>query len=760
MILHYLKVALRNLWKYRTHSLISVLCLAVGITFFTVMSMFVARLGLYRDLPGYEHRAMIRKEIGFLNMGDLERLQAMNMPELEDIIVGAHYSSQAEMTVIDRNGRELPYLAWYRLVNGAYFPGYDFEHIDGKIDLLAEDEVVVTEAFARRIMGEENPIGLTLHKPARAKGEIENFRIVGVVKGENSFNFNFDYDQTEVYFPMSYDKRVPASVEKILKPGVGIREFNERLNSVRTDMSDERSKLSAYLIKDRHSKNIYVESFGYFIASLILLSGIVNFLKFIIQMFYNRQRELAIRKCVGSSTAGTFCLLFAECFCMMTVAGLFSMALSELCYVFAGYYLPSVVLGSISLPDMYLSNLKVYWVVLVVCMFITLYPVWRMRRATIIHMVMVGTRRHVFRNVMIGVQMAISLFFIGGTCVTGMALNEVIKGGANYLTEEEEGRIILMNINTGTFHKNREAVISEIRTLPEVEAHTVMTHEADGTTWLWPYQHGNTSYEVSIMMGHPDYFDFFRVPMEGKKVEAEPGSNWIYVSQKFHERLLADSVSGTVNLNHTDYQIAGIYPELYKEKGNKRTIGSAFIVLPNEVKYYIRIHPKADVHDAMDKITSICRKYVPETLPLEIRLLTDKKGTGESIQNSIFYGMMILAFISILVVILSVYSAISMDTVSRQKEVAIRKINGATPKIIAWMFGRTYIITYLIVFLILYPISRSLLIITMGSEFEVVYRLDWPIFLFFGMALLIFLVTAFKIWQIMHINPATIIKKE
>jgi hypothetical protein len=48
----------------------------------------------------------------------------------------------------------------------------------------------------------------------------------------------------------------------------------------------------------------------------------------------------------------------------------------------------------------------------------------------------------------------------------------------------------------------------------------------------------------------------------------------------------------------------------------------------------------------------------------------------------------------------------------------------------------------------------------MGSEFEVVYRLDWPVLLFFGMALIIFLVTAFKIWQIMHINPATIIKKE
>ena len=152
MILHYLKVALRNLLKYRTHSLISVLCLAVGITFFTVMSMFVARLGMYRDLPGYEHRAMIKKEIGFLNVGDLERLQAMNIPELEDIIVGAHYSSKAEMTVIDRNGRELPYLVWYKLVNGAYFSGHSFEHIDGNIGLLANASVTTTSSSARSPM--------------------------------------------------------------------------------------------------------------------------------------------------------------------------------------------------------------------------------------------------------------------------------------------------------------------------------------------------------------------------------------------------------------------------------------------------------------------------------------------------------------------------------------------------------------------------------------------------------------------------------
>ena len=119
-----------------------------------------------------------------------------------------------------------------------------------------------------------------------------------------------------------------------------------------------------------------------------------------------------------------------------------------------------------------------------------------------------------------------------------------------------------------------------------------------------------------------------------------------------------------------------------------------------------------------------------------------------------------MAFISVLVVTLSIYSAISMDTVSRQKEVAIRKINGATPKIIGWMFGRTYIITFLVVFILLFLLTRPLLIVMMGAKFDFAYRFDWPLLIGLGMALLIFLVTAFKIWRIMHVNPATIIKKE
>lgn len=37
MIQHYLKTAIRNLLKYKTHSIISAICLSVGMTCFSII---------------------------------------------------------------------------------------------------------------------------------------------------------------------------------------------------------------------------------------------------------------------------------------------------------------------------------------------------------------------------------------------------------------------------------------------------------------------------------------------------------------------------------------------------------------------------------------------------------------------------------------------------------------------------------------------------------------------------------------------------
>lgn len=59
MIAHYLKVSLRSLLKYKTHSLISALCLSVGIVCYTLVCFFVQEINKAENLPDSERRIRI-----------------------------------------------------------------------------------------------------------------------------------------------------------------------------------------------------------------------------------------------------------------------------------------------------------------------------------------------------------------------------------------------------------------------------------------------------------------------------------------------------------------------------------------------------------------------------------------------------------------------------------------------------------------------------------------------------------------------------
>ena len=694
----------------------------------------------------------------FLTLDNIDYLHSLHMEEMDSLIVVSFSQIDIEAICIDQYQRELPYMAKFRLANERYFPAYGLKVIAGNARMLNENEVVIHEKFARRAFGDENPIGLSIGVNRGKEGELRTYRIVGIVSGKV-------YSEevcTDIYFPLSFLPKAAFSVETTIKKGVSIQAFKERMNQVYMEPGNEDSRMRISSYDDRYKRVMWIELGGLLIGSLILLSGIINFLKFIIQMFYNRQRELAIRKCVGSSITGLFLLLFAECFCMMTMALLLSMCISEITYTFASIYMVEEMTSWFSLTDVYWVQFKVYLGVLLICMLICLYPVWRIRLTSIIHMVMVGTRRHVFRNVMIGIQMVISLFFVGSTCIIALVIDENTLHPISYLSEEEKEHTLEMKINSVRLGTNLDAILSDVKALPEVEA-SIQTMFGIGFGSIEQYFNAQQSYHVRVQVGNPDYFRFFKIPMTGKEVEPFSG-NYIYVSKEFNEQLMKDSIQGVVKVDNVEYQIAGIYEHLHGETEGvvQSYIGTAF--RPNmrttEGGYvYFRMAPHADAHAMKEKIITIIRKYVPETLPLEIRHLTDKEKSYQNTAIMMYYGILILAFISLLVVALSVYSAISMDTISRQKEVAIRKINGATPKVIAWLFGRIYILTYLIVFAIVLPFGKQIAIITF-NEFYAPYRWDWVIIIFFSMALLIFLVTAFKIWRIMHINPASIIKKE
>ena len=121
-----------------------------------------------------------------------------------------------------------------------------------------------------------------------------------------------------------------------------------------------------------------------------------------------------------------------------------------------------------------------------------------------------------------------------------------------------------------------------------------------------------------------------------------------------------------------------------------------------------------------------------------------------------------LSAISLLIAVLSIYSAISLDTKGRQKEIAIRKITGATPRTIGLLFGRLYILLLTIGFGVAFPLVYYIFHTIMGNDLKDFsinfYRIGACSLVCISMVILITI--GYKIYRIMKLNPAEVIKSE
>ena len=124
MITHYLKVALRNLLKYKAHSFISAICLAIGITCFCLTNYFIDIVTAQTDLPDYERRislACCSEDTAadiYWKLDDIRYLDEQSITGM-DSLVTASFPRNTEITVINKNQQELPFIIKYQCVSSS-----------------------------------------------------------------------------------------------------------------------------------------------------------------------------------------------------------------------------------------------------------------------------------------------------------------------------------------------------------------------------------------------------------------------------------------------------------------------------------------------------------------------------------------------------------------------------------------------------------------------------------------------------------------
>ena len=152
---------------------------------------------------------------------------------------------------------------------------------------------------------------------------------------------------------------------------------------------------------------------------------------------------------------------------------------------------------------------------------------------------------------------------------------------------------------------------------------------------------------------------------------------------------------------------------------------------------------------------------LPENITYQTKTFLDNIHEVQAIEYNLKDIIFFFAIVSIIITLLGVYSSITLDTERRQKEVAIRKVNGANVPQIILLFARLYIILLLCSAVIAFPLVYAALML--WKQMYTVF-FDCGFLFWFCIFLIVTFITAitilFRILRVARSNPAEVIKNE
>ena len=785
MVKHYLKMAIRQILKNKVQYLLSIVGIAIGLLCFSMTSYYIRRFNSQFTVWSNNDRMAnlyVKSEKNKYNEPyipgkELQALMSNPVAGMEKIAYSYSYD-KANITISNAGQEEIPFQCSFQNITEDFPVIFGIQTLEGEMPVWTPGEVWISESSARRIFGEDNPIGKTLYfsRADTDTSAVQYSTISAVVRDLPDGS----REKNDFYFPeisvINPDRKY-SNVVVLLEKGVSSTEINQRLRKQLPVFGKNNDNyLAVMTFKEEMYKpdNLGAPLFIPLIGALILIAAMINFLKFCIQSFYNRTKELSLRKNLGSGSVGLFCLLFSEIAILFLLSALVSFVMIEwFIPVFYQYLASKEVINEnmlIHLPTLIWQELEYLCLLFIICLLIAAWAVFRVKHISLLEGVKGGKRqKHGVRNFMLGVQLFICFLFISGAIGIGY-IHQLVDGKRNNtLTEEECTRIWKVELWEPQLQGHEEEIVSRIRTLAGVEDIVLdrISSYPDYKTKREETIHG-IEYAVSS-----NYSDFMNLKIEGRMPRS---SNEIVVSRSLIWELEKEGETNpsSVRLGDRTFQITGIYEQLpFEPLYTREQISRAnqyhrftFLSVPEKADYrtaYIKCMPGQE-QDVRKGILSIVRSKLPESIPF---LLTTKQEErfryigGEKMMSELF---MLLSVISLIITVLGIYSAITLDTYSRQKEVAIRKINGAGPRVISLLFGKLYI--RLLVIAAIPSLAIVYLFLRMLISKKVVISAEWlnnPVLwlsIIFLTTTIVFITVAYRIWLISRLNPAEVIKSE
>lgn len=796
MLLHNLKVALRNILKYKVQTLGSILSLAIGMVTLATVHSFLQnfRMASINHEPYYDRVYNLRfdsiqkrqSENSICINGDIVRaVKANGGPRCIEqgpyAPNGMLTGGWAEFALSGKTRRKMQLDAVPLDRNYPNFVGIRSAITGEKIKVLGPHDAIINEKQAKQIFGDKNPVGASI----RLTKNYGNYQLRLVDVYQDLSLTELDMSSSALFYSpceledMDSDQFNAGNLYVVLKEGCTPQQLKAEVNGRLKPLG---LKVKTEKLKDRlseeYSSVAIARSITYLIGSLILLAAIIGFLRMQTQLFWMRRREISLRITNGATRLQLFSMFATEVLVIVLVAYFVAVLMgSWICDYLARPQFAEITSELGTFSHLYLYSLVIGLVVMMLCLAIIWIVLSRIcKRTQALESGMRRSHNHWFRNTMLGVQVMISMFFLG---VTFCLLCWVGKmADFNHIPDDERAYEQSLFLQTNAA-ENGQRLRDKLIHLPQVERwipygcgfwqlnELAENEKFSKAAWQGDsyVSYSNVSHYKIQTASDTSYLDFFKI-----KVNWKPKVNrkkCILVNEELYKYMRQYHIAPNdiLTVDEMDsYQIAGTFQSVPYEGSMKTDIYSFIVIDPKEAydaRHYILVAKPGEYKEMQIAVDRMIQKLEPAVVKPMSSNLRDYMARSmfalEILQNIAW----ILAIVSLAICLISIFSTVMLDTQTRKKEVAIRKVNGALTKDIAKLFGRTYLVITLIA-MVFAVVAMLLFHIVLSQMFDMVeinpaFPISLSVVIVIGF---IAVIIACQVRKIMKVDPSEILAKE
>lgn len=823
MLIHHLKTAWRNLLKYKTQNIISILCLSVGVVCFSVVFQFMYHIAIdyyftniddstvyfeaYERTENDEKEPLLapdgsdiqRKSIAF-NREFYERLYQADIPAMVEILYhdkGAVFEEwkKNEKNKLSRALTDICTVSPHFLHTLHYRSA-----ITGKrMSVLKEGDVVITEKARDNYFGKGTDArGQKL--PFKIHGVDISYIITDVVNVSDRMSEHFN-NGIIICQKLPGENYRTYSNTILMKDGYTAADLHKQISSA----------MPEYYFKYREKKfDPERDSLmaGLLLVLLLLGSGVLiislsGFLKMQLQLFSLRSREMALRRTMGAKPRQLFMMLAAE-ICIVFVAT--ALASAFITANLGAYAIPIVeqiraMLICIDVDDFHRRAQQINIVAFFITLALAGLSVRRQLHTPVgMRVGRSGHPRTAGQSAALTIQFVTSIFLTFAllatySLATFLAMQEM---GSERVSSKPYKNTLFTHAKMDEFYpdfKEKMMTIDEVENVSKVLQFQCESNQIDTTicsyySILKNKDNSLENYMYHFLVSDAYLFHHFNIkvrtdapvsPNELKIRIYVPTEQAAHYYKKWNLKPYPNADVRNLFNNRSYIHIGYAATPL-----NYRRPTPSFWIVDEDVEYrkeenyqlgitnettnflvFIKNGMYAKFHESVEKtFTEEVPGLKHRVNALFITSLYDLHFIVFRMLDMICSLCLIIVIVSIICIVASVYSAISLECRGREKEVALRKIHGAHPRHIVRLFGAYYLRLLCIAALIVTVISSVPLAIFKVSVGNDIPTKEWLIViggLVFSQLLIsaITLTTiARKIYRVSHINPAEVIKKD